>query len=183
MCRAFFLTSAPPLSNPQNAPYFSMRRLANYWNTETSPLPRRTTSGVPSTRSTTVVGSWPQLPPSMTRSTWRPSRSLIAFASVKGRSSPGSQSVELGMGSPNAAKIASASEVSGTRKPIVLRRGDCKRRETLWVAFKVKIWGPGVKDLRSVVGYGRYGTVFRGVGARPRADYRRWQFNVGFRII
>jgi len=37
--------------------------------------------------------------------------------------------------------------LSGTRMPMVLRRGCCKRRGTSWVACRMKVNDPGVAAL------------------------------------
>ena len=39
--------------------------------------------------------------------------------------------------------------LSGTRMPMVLRRGFCSRRGTSWVALRIKVYGPGVTDFMS----------------------------------
>src|SRR5690606_30373454 len=103
------------------------------------PLPLRTISTVPPVRSTTVVGSTPHGPASITRSRSRSSRARISVASFSGASSSGRISVVDNSGSLSSASSACATGWSGTRKPMVLRRGCRSRRGNSRVPSRMKV--------------------------------------------
>ena len=108
-------------------------------NRATSPMPSRTMAGTSSSKLTTVVDSSPQKPPSITRSTWCSICSRISSGSFSGYSSPDSISVVLMIGSPSSLSNARQISLSGTLRPMVLRRVSTRRRGTSRVAGRMNV--------------------------------------------
>ena len=114
---------------------------------DTSPAPARRTTGAPSVKSMTLVGTTPGTPDSMMRSTSLPIAAATSSASVSGSSSPGSSRVDDRIGSPTSSTSDSDRGFSGMRAPTEFFLGCIIFLGTSFVAFMMKVYGPGMSDL------------------------------------